>query len=392
MIDIRKGLAAASAALLLGLGACTEWDEEAGTPNAFPFPEAPSDPVARDHWKHLQGHLDYLYDEDMSDPSEHSSGCLRDEMDESADVLDDLDAAIADAKAIPGPTAADTNRLNWLQDERTYVSHRKRAMGEELQLRSCVTQLSYVQGFYRYTNQSVGDFSSSDNTYGVGGAVALPLRRPLRVQIDAAVLSWNPNIGHSTTAWSSGLQVGYQPQHDYFGGFGGAAGYKDAVIYGGGVDFTHYCPKWTVNTQVGYAVENIGHSDTWGGRMNVKYFYTPKLSFGVTGSGFSTTYRYSTGGGSTGGTTTGESYSPQAAASLTATSYSAGVGAEYQFGHSPVSVFTDYEHIWLNPGGANADAVKVGLRWNFGGTLKGRDRAGAGIPGFADWLGPAFGY
>ncbi|HLI65603.1 MAG TPA: hypothetical protein VKU90_04490, partial [Caulobacteraceae bacterium] len=137
------------------------------------------------------------------------------------------------------------------------------------------------------------------------------------------------------------------------------------------------------------ATETLLDTDTWGGRVNIKYFVEPRLSLKLTGSGFATTYRSSgapTGGGEGGGTGGG------ATTSFTATTYSAGLGAEYQFPRSPISLFTDYEHIWLSPGGANADAVKVGLRWNFGGTLKGRDRLGAGIPGFADWLGPAYGY
>ncbi|MFI4935078.1 MAG: hypothetical protein ACHP7N_10695, partial [Caulobacterales bacterium] len=66
--------------------------------NPYRFPTAPTDPAALKKWRHLMGHLDYLYEVDMTDVTEHGTDCLTDEYWEGDEVLDDLETAIAQAK------------------------------------------------------------------------------------------------------------------------------------------------------------------------------------------------------------------------------------------------------------------------------------------------------
>ena len=55
------------------------------------------------------------------------------------------------------------------------------------------------------------------------------------------------------------------------------------------------------------------------------------------------------------------------------------VGAEYQFATSPYSVFASYTYTDADDFAIESDGIKVGVRYNFGGNLQARDRAGAGL-------------
>ena len=60
--------------------------------------------------------------------------------------------------------------------------------------------------------------------------------------------------------------------------------------------------------------------------------------------------------------------------------YSAGLGAEYQFTGTPVSVFTAYDHTTLDDADLDVDTVSVGLRFSFGSDgLKAREQSGADL-------------
>ncbi len=57
-----------------------------------------------------------------------------------------------------------------------------------------------------------------------------------------------------------------------------------------------------------------------------------------------------------------------------------GLGGEYQFA-GPVSVFGGYNRVEINDLDTEANLFTIGLRYNFGGTLKDRDRSGASFGG-----------
>lgn len=54
-------------------------------------------------------------------------------------------------------------------------------------------------------------------------------------------------------------------------------------------------------------------------------------------------------------------------------------GAEYQFAATPYSVFASYEDAQFDGGIADLQTIKVGVRYNFGGSLQAQDRSGANI-------------
>lgn len=56
-----------------------------------------------------------------------------------------------------------------------------------------------------------------------------------------------------------------------------------------------------------------------------------------------------------------------------------GVGAEYRIAATPFSVFGSYESAQFDEIDVDVDTFKIGLRYNFGGSLQDQDRAGANI-------------
>ncbi|MBS0385739.1 MAG: hypothetical protein JSS00_10380, partial [Proteobacteria bacterium] len=52
-------------------------------------------------------------------------------------------------------------------------------------------------------------------------------------------------------------------------------------------------------------------------------------------------------------------------------------GAEYQFDAAPVSIGASYNHVEFNDSNVSANIWGVTLRYNWGGTLRDRDRNGA---------------
>ncbi|HEY0599264.1 hypothetical protein [Brevundimonas sp.] len=60
--------------------------------------------------------------------------------------------------------------------------------------------------------------------------------------------------------------------------------------------------------------------------------------------------------------------------------YSAGVGAEYQFAGTPVSLFTAYDHTTVDDADLDVDTVTFGVRISFGSDgLKAREESGADL-------------
>ena len=69
-----------------------------------------------------------------------------------------------------------------------------------------------------------------------------------------------------------------------------------------------------------------------------------------------------------------------------ADAWGVGVGGEYQFAQAPVSVFAKYDYAKVDNYDIEANVFRIGARWNFGGTLKSRDRSGASLGGFSDMI------
>jgi len=71
--------------------------------------------------------------------------------------------------------------------------------------------------------------------------------------------------------------------------------------------------------------------------------------------------------------------------------FSYGLGGEYQFAALPVSVAAAWNHVEFDEVSTEADTLSLAVRYNWGGTLRDRDRNGASQAGVLGSLGAAFG-
>ena len=334
-----------------------------------PLPPPPTDTEALAHWNQLQHQLDYLYGEEMSDPEEHSTGCLDDDYDIASYALSDLHVAIDDVEKIDHPTADDSARLEWLKNELRHVRARSDDVHDELDYRhACPFGGSAVAGFYSYS----GAKGFQSNSYGVQAQIVQRIVATVPVQVDGGYVA-RQAFGSTTGIWNVDVQAGFMAGGgNYIGGLIGATGTPDSTLVGGFVDYSHYFSHFTVNTMAGYARENPFNTDIWGGRAIGRYYPCPNLSLNGTVAGFSTTEHF-------------------LGSDFTNTYIDAGIGAEGKIPHTPVSLFVDWDHVWSNPGNFQTDVVRAGLRLTYGGSLQGRDEWGAGRPDLARILGAPFG-
>jgi hypothetical protein len=215
------------------------------------------------------------------------------------------------------------------------------------------------------------DAAYSEQTYDFGGAdfdaeltslsgqVAFGGDGGIGVQVDGRYTHWAGDAD-DVDAFSLGAHVFTRRGAWLFGGYVGYDDVEDFNIeaWTGALETQYYFSRSTLTG-------TLSHSE-WDGpdytitmlEGEYRYFLTDNLSLHG-GLGF--------GQGDIGGN------DPDV--------WSAEAGGEYQFAALPVSVFGFYRRgeIDFNVGSIETDALGVGVRYNFGGTLMDRNRRGAGL-------------
>jgi opacity protein-like surface antigen len=175
----------------------------------------------------------------------------------------------------------------------------------------------------------------------------------LGAQIDGSVTNYDGDdtsfgaTGHLNTKVGNGL----------IGGFAGVEASDDVTIWGVGVEGqANLSAKTSLYGQAGYGnVDDLFDADIWAVRGEVRHFVSD--NFRLTGSlGYATI---------------------DAGSNIDA--WTAGVEAEYQFAETPFSVVAGFDHTDSDDLNSNADTVRIGFRYTFGGTLKDRDQSGASL-------------
>jgi hypothetical protein len=212
--------------------------------------------------------------------------------------------------------------------------------------------VGHVGANYSRTDVDVAGVDIDGDVYQVEGAVRFDAGS-LGAQIDGAITNYDGDdtsfaaTGHLNTKVGEGL----------IGGFVGAETADDITIWGLGVEGqANINGKTSLYGQAGYGnVDDAFDADLWAVRGEVRYFVADNIR--LTGSlGYSTI---------------------DAAANVD--TWTAGVEAEYQFAETPFSVWAGYDHADSDDIDANADTLRVGVRYTFGGSLKDRDSAGASL-------------
>ncbi|MGD9968081.1 MAG: porin [Hyphomonadaceae bacterium] len=190
--------------------------------------------------------------------------------------------------------------------------------------------------------------ATDEDFYGIEGAVAGPASGSLNWEIDAAATD-----GDDTDS-AFGVTGHLYSRNDshLFGGFIGVSDSDDSTTWVGGLEANKYFANWTLAGAVFYGNNDDFDVDGWGANLEARAFVHD--NFRLNGNiGYASV---DAGGGDD-----------------DAMIY--GVGGEYQLAAAPVSFVAGYNTIDFD--GGDVDTWTVGVRYNWGGTLRDRDRSGA---------------
>jgi hypothetical protein len=215
-------------------------------------------------------------------------------------------------------------------------------------------QTGYVGAAYG----SIDDGVSTADVYGGEGSVAFRASDTITVEVDGSILDGDvPDTATSLT----GHVFGRDDDH-LFGGFVGIADSGDSQTWNAGLEANKYFANWTLAGTLFYAKNDDIDADGYGVNAEARWFASDNFrlqgNVGLASANFS---------------------------GNDDTAVTIGVGGEYQFGASPISIALGYNHTELTDSNDKVDAFWVGIRFNWGGTLRERDRNGAsqaGILGF----------
>lgn len=223
-------------------------------------------------------------------------------------------------------------------------------------------QAGYVGAAISNTEFDAGDDFDS---YGVEGAVAFAGSGSIVFEVDAALSdSDDTDMGYGLVG-----HVYSRNDSHLIGGFVGVAGSDDSETWTVGVEAAKYYTDWTLAGAVAYGNNDDFGSDGWGANAEARYFIND--NFRLNGNIGFATIDY-------------DSFGEDDA-------FSYGLGGEYQFAALPVSVAAGWSHVEFDEVDTEADTLSLAVRYNWGGTLRDRDRNGASQAGVLGSLGSAFG-
>jgi len=191
---------------------------------------------------------------------------------------------------------------------------------------------------------------ADEDFYGVEGAVAFAGSGSIVFEIDAAVTdSDNTDTGYGLTG-----HIYSRNDSHLFGGFVGISGSDDSETWTVGLEANKYYTNWTLAGAVYYANNDDADVDGFGINAQARYFVHDNFRLqGNLGWG-----SFDSGAGDD-------------------DAFNYGIGGEYQFATVPVSIGAAWNHAELDDTDIEADTLALTLRYNWGGTLRDRDRNGA---------------
>lgn len=208
---------------------------------------------------------------------------------------------------------------------------------------------------YQYNETDVNSIKGIDtDAFALDGVVATPIFGDWTVTAAAKVENVEGDFAKSETQLSGSAALTKLVGTYRLGGFYAAEeSYGDTVTTFGAVT-QKYFDKATVTGIVAYS--NVGQEDTWSVNADAAYYATPALRLNA-GIGYDNV-DFKVGD---------------------VEYVSATVGAEYQLAASPYSIFGSYTYTDSDDLRLEDNGIKIGVRYNFGGNLQARDRAGAGL-------------
>lgn len=219
----------------------------------------------------------------------------------------------------------------------------------------------YVGAAYTRDQVNAKPKDVNQDIFGVEGAVAFNASESLGLDLDAAYADSDDT--DSTTAGAAHLYLkgaGYK-----FGGFAGVADAGNDTIWSAGLEGQRNFGQTTLAGAVGYANDDDANADAWGADAELRYFATDNFRLA--------------------GKLSYANISPDKGKDDNLVGI--GVNAEYQLATTPVSFRAGYEHTEFDKANVDSDAFTVGIRYNWGGSLKDRDENGPSFAGLSSLTG-----
>lgn len=200
-----------------------------------------------------------------------------------------------------------------------------------------------------YGNVDAGG-GNDDDFYGLDGAVAFAGSGSISFEVDAGVV----DSDNSDTAYGLTGHVYSRNDSHLFGGFIGVADSNDSTTWYGGLEANKYFTNWTLAGAIFYGNNDDANTDGYGVNVEARAFVQDNFRLNAN-VGYASIDNNTPGGDDD------------------VMLY--GVGGEYKFASLPISVTAGYRTADYDAG--NVDTWTIGLRYNWGGTLRDRDRSGA---------------
>ncbi|MGE5501466.1 MAG: hypothetical protein ACM3W4_06030 [Ignavibacteriales bacterium] len=224
-----------------------------------------------------------------------------------------------------------------------------------------------------YSRANLSQDSAGDANINVGtaeGAIVLPIEAPVVLSLDGALQNFDAEDGFSTTSENGTAHADFRlGGNALVGGFLGFDHAEDFTLWGGGVEGQYTGQEGGVAAQLAYGQsDDLDNVDFWGERVEGRFYGADNLRFAAHLGAM----QLSGDGGST-------------------DLWNVGVDGEYQFSTAPISVWAGYERSSWEDVDLTADVFSFGVRYNFGGSLRDRDAAGANMGGFSNLFGGSLG-
>jgi hypothetical protein len=198
-----------------------------------------------------------------------------------------------------------------------------------------------------YGNADAGGAADED-FYGAEGAVAFAGSGSIVIEVNAA---FTDSDDSDSAAGLTGHAYSRNDSH-LFGGFVGVSDSDDSTTWVAGLEANKYYDNWTLAGAIFYGNNDDVDADGYGLNVEARAFVHD--NFRLNGN-------------------IGYASVDAGAGDDDVMLY--GVGGEYQFASVPVSIVAGYNTADFD--GGDVDTWTIGVRYNWGGTLRDRDRSGA---------------
>ena len=225
-------------------------------------------------------------------------------------------------------------------------------------------QVGSVGAAVNYSDIDSKVVNANGTSVKIDGSVAVPVGTAWTVTVNGDVSISDNDISDETVASGAAHLTTKVGDSWRVGGFTALSRPSNDTLWAVGAEAHKYFDKVTLSGLVAYGQSNDLDADLYAVRGEARYFVTDdfRLDGGLGYSKIDT--------------------------AIEADAWDASVGGEYKFASSGWSTFGKYTHTESEDlADLKSDAVKIGVRYTFGGSLKARDAAGADLATAGDLFG-----